>query len=87
MTLHTIEPERATLHGQFSSHDLEPALTVDSGDTVSYRTLDVAWGMENHKEGDLPRAVSTEDGARRVELALGSEVRLWGFLGSWAGLY
>jgi acetamidase/formamidase len=28
---------------------------VDSGDTVRYRTLDVAWGMENHKEGDLPR--------------------------------
>src|SRR3712207_2281971 len=54
MTLHTIEPERATLHGQFS-RDLEPALTVNSGDTVSYRTLDVAWGLENHKEGDLPR--------------------------------
>jgi hypothetical protein len=54
MTLHTIEPERATLHGQFS-RDLKPALTVDSGDTVSYRTLDVAWGLENHKEGNLPR--------------------------------
>jgi len=28
---------------------------VDSGDTVRYRTLVVAWSMENHKEGDLPR--------------------------------
>ena len=54
MTLHAIEPERATLHGQFS-RALEPALTVDSGDSVSYRTLDVAWGLENHKEGDSPR--------------------------------
>ena len=54
MTLHTIEPDRATLHGQFS-RGLEPALTVDSGDTVSYRTLDVGWGLENHKEGNLPR--------------------------------
>jgi acetamidase/formamidase len=54
MSLHSIEPERATLHGQFSP-GLEPALTVDSGDTVSYSTLDVAWGIEHHKEGDLPR--------------------------------
>jgi acetamidase/formamidase len=41
VALHSIEPERATLHGQFSP-DLKPALTVDSGDTVRYRTLDVA---------------------------------------------
>jgi acetamidase/formamidase len=54
MALHQLEPARATLHGQFSP-DLPPALTVDSGDTVRYRTLDVAWGLENHKEGDLPR--------------------------------
>ena len=54
MALHQLEPARATLHGQFSP-DLQPALTVDSGDTVRYRTLDVAWGLENHKEGDLPR--------------------------------
>ena len=54
MALHSIEPERATLHGQFSP-GLEPALTVESGDIVRYRTLDVAWGLENHKEGDLPR--------------------------------
>jgi acetamidase/formamidase len=41
MALHQLEPARATLHGQFPP-DLEPALTVDSGDTVRYRTLDVA---------------------------------------------
>ena len=54
MTLRSIEPGRAVLHGQFS-RDLEPALTVTSGDTVRYRTFDVAWGMENHKEDGSPR--------------------------------
>src|SRR5262245_53906993 len=45
MTLHTIEPERRTLHGQFS-RDLPPCLTINSGDTVRYRTLDSGWGLE-----------------------------------------
>ena len=54
MALHHIEPERATLHGRFS-RDLTPALTIDSGDTVRYRTLDVAWGMEQHGASGTPR--------------------------------
>ena len=45
MALHTIEPNRETLHGHFSN-ELPPVLTVDSGDTVRYRTLDAAWGLE-----------------------------------------
>jgi acetamidase/formamidase len=40
-----IEPERRTLHGTFS-RDLPPALTIDSGDTVVFRTLDAGWGLE-----------------------------------------
>jgi acetamidase/formamidase len=43
---HSLEPERATLHGHFS-RDLAPVLEVDSGDTVRFRTLDVAWGLES----------------------------------------
>jgi acetamidase/formamidase len=43
MALHQLEPALATLHGQFSPN-LQPALTVDSGDTVRYRTLDVGPG-------------------------------------------
>lgn len=54
MALHTLQPERATLHGQFSP-DLPPALVVDSGDTVRYRTLDVSWGMEQHGAPGTPR--------------------------------
>ena len=54
MALHVIEPERATLHGQFS-RDFAPALTIDSGDTVRYCTLDVSWGMEQHGAPGTPR--------------------------------
>ncbi len=45
MTSYTIEPERATLHGTFS-REFPPVLTIDSGDTVRFRTLDSGWGVE-----------------------------------------
>ena len=45
MATFEIAPERATLHGQFS-RDLPPALTIESGDTVRYRTLDAGWNVE-----------------------------------------
>jgi len=44
MTTYSIEPERATLHGHFSPN-LEPILTIDSGDTVAFRTLDAGWNI------------------------------------------
>ncbi len=42
MAVHRIGPERRTLHGHFSP-DLEPVLTIESGDTVIFQTLDSAW--------------------------------------------
>ncbi|HEV2106905.1 MAG TPA: acetamidase/formamidase family protein [Thermomicrobiales bacterium] len=45
MATHQIEPTRETLHGHFS-RELLPILTIDSGDTVRFRTLDARWGME-----------------------------------------
>lgn len=54
MALHIIEPERKTLHGQFSS-DLAPVVTIDSGDTVRYRTIDVGWGLESPVAPNQPR--------------------------------
>ena len=44
MTTYTIEPERAVLHGTFS-REYSPVLTVDSGDTVRFRTLDAGWHL------------------------------------------
>ena len=54
MALHTLEPERATLHGQFA-RDLAPVLTVASGDVVRCRTLDVSWGLEARRPDGSPR--------------------------------
>jgi len=45
MALHTLKPERATLHGQFS-REFAPILTIDSGDTVRFETLDAAWTID-----------------------------------------
>lgn len=42
---HVIEPERGTLHGQFS-REFAPAVTIDSGDTVRFRTLDAGWTVD-----------------------------------------
>lgn len=44
MAIHTIEPERRTLHGHFS-RDLAPVLAIDPGDTVRYRTIDAGWSV------------------------------------------
>ena len=41
-----IEPNETTLHG-FFSRDLKPVLTIDSGDTVHFKTIDAEWGLEN----------------------------------------
>jgi len=45
MAIYTIEPDAQTLHGFFSP-DLPPVLTIDSGDTIRFRTLDADWGLE-----------------------------------------
>ena len=42
MATFQLKPERSTLHGTFS-RDYEPVLTIDSGDTVIYETLDPGW--------------------------------------------
>lgn len=48
--IYDIKPSRSTLHGHFS-RDLSPVLTIDSGDTVRFQTLDVNWGLESYQVG------------------------------------
>jgi acetamidase/formamidase len=55
---YTVEPDRRTLHGHFS-RDLPPILTIDSGDTVSFRTLEAGWGLEPRHADNRPRATFT----------------------------
>ncbi len=42
MALHEIPLERRTLHGHFS-RELEPVLSVASGDTIAFSCLDAGW--------------------------------------------
>jgi acetamidase/formamidase len=42
MTVHEIPLERRTLHGHFSP-DLEPVLTIESGDTIAFSCLSSGW--------------------------------------------
>jgi acetamidase/formamidase len=57
MTVHTIEPDEHSLHGAFS-RDFAPILTIDSGDTVRFRTLDAGWRSDPPPEnGPVERQV------------------------------
>lgn len=49
-----LTPSSSTLHGFFSK-DLEPALEIDSGDTVHFQTLDSAWGVVKREALNKPR--------------------------------
>lgn len=60
MAFHTIEPERATLHGHFS-RDLVPILTIDPGDTVRFRTLDAGWNVSYDQERNEPITFEPRD--------------------------
>jgi acetamidase/formamidase len=42
MAVHEIQLERRTLHGHFS-RELEPILTVDSGDSIAFSCLNAGW--------------------------------------------
>ncbi|WP_446215648.1 acetamidase/formamidase family protein [Micromonospora sp. IBHARD004] len=55
---HTLAPGDKTLHGHFSP-DFPPVLTIDPGDTVTYRTLDCWWSAGPYPGGrnrERPRA-------------------------------
>ena len=42
MTTYSIEPVREALHGSFS-REYPAILTIDSGDTIRFRTLNASW--------------------------------------------
>ena len=58
VTLHEIPLERRTLHGHFS-RDLEPILTVESGDSIAFSCLNAGWrdapstSSSAEREGEL----------------------------------
>jgi acetamidase/formamidase len=54
MAVHEIPLERRTVHGHFSP-DLPPIITVDSGDSVRFPTLDAGWGRDPPAPGASER--------------------------------
>lgn len=56
MSIYSIGPERASLHGSFS-REFPPILTIASGDAVHFRTLDAGWHL----------GPSTEESQNRFE--------------------
>jgi acetamidase/formamidase len=57
---HEIPLERRTLHGHFS-RELEPILTIESGDTVAFSCLDSAWHVAPGEKFE-PRVAKLDDG-------------------------
>ena len=55
MALYSVEPDRRSLHGAFS-RDFAPILTIDSGDTVRFRTLDADWNLGRDRHHALAMA-------------------------------
>jgi acetamidase/formamidase len=54
VAFHVLPLERRTLHGHLSPA-LPPVLTIASGDTVRFSTLDGDWGLEPNPDGGAPR--------------------------------
>ena len=58
--IHELPLERRTLHGHFS-RDLEPVLTIDSGDSVRFATPNAGWDLEDGTPF-APRSSPEDDG-------------------------
>ncbi|CAN5907207.1 acetamidase/formamidase family protein [soil metagenome] len=78
MPLHRLSPAAGTVHG-FFSRDLSPALTIGSGDSVVFQTLDAGWGApEQEPDFTVPAAFAPRDLTRDVAHCLTGPVRIAG---------
>ena len=67
MATFSIEPSQETVHGNFS-REHAPILTIDSGDTVVFRTLDAGWQTKHRTTPDEePLRLQLEDGDKRKD--------------------
>jgi len=53
VAVYTVSPSKTTLHGRFS-RDILPVLTIESGDTVIFQTLDAGWGLMDQPDPFSP---------------------------------
>src|SRR4051794_12088486 len=61
LVIHELPLERATVHGHFS-RELPPVLTVDSGDSVRFRSLNAGWRWEADREVEYHRPGPLDEG-------------------------
>ncbi|KHF39978.1 acetamidase/formamidase family protein [Halalkalibacter okhensis] len=61
---HIIEANNFTLHGSFSK-DYQPIITIQSGDSVQYSTVDIGWGL-------------TDKNGKRIEYTSREQEEMWG---------
>jgi acetamidase/formamidase len=77
VTIYTIEPEYKTLHGTFS-REYPPVLTIESGDTVQFRTLDAGWNLALNEDGEPEKKFVPRDEVRGGGHALCGPVAIRG---------
>ncbi|MUK89024.1 acetamidase [Ornithinibacillus sp. L9] len=65
-----VSPSRETLHG-FFSRELEPVLEIQPGDTVVFKTLDSAWGLEKRSSAGSPRKKFSDIATHRQSKTFG----------------
>jgi acetamidase/formamidase len=75
--LHVVDPVAPNLHGHFS-RDLPPILTIQPGDRVRFRTLDVAWGAIDHDQPFEPAPEVPRDRERDPGHALCGPIAIEG---------
>ena len=77
MVTYSIEPEYKTLHGTFS-REYPPVLTIESGDSVRFRTLDSGWNLALTEDGEPERKFVPRDEERGRGHALCGPVAIRG---------
>lgn len=77
MKSYSIEPVRSNLHGSFS-REYPPVLTIDSGDTVSFRTLATGWWLEQPTAPNIGLRLEPRDPERDKGHALCGPIAIRG---------
>ena len=77
MATHFLSPDRPNLHGHFS-RDLPPVLTINSGDTVVFRTLDAGWHLEVPQSWETQKTYIPRDSLKDMGHALCGPVAIAG---------
>src|SRR5690625_3483975 len=77
VAVYEVKPAVDTLHGTYS-RDFPPILTIDSGDTVRFTTLESRWNLEPPRDDESQRKFEPRDPKRDVGHALLGPIEIRG---------